>query len=59
MGDVRRRSGLTHKQINKILGVSLKGGGLSPHLFSIAQWMLPTEEHYDKLREHLDLKPYE
>ena len=43
MGDARRRSGLTHKQINKILGVSLKGGGLSPHLCSIAQWMLPTE----------------
>ena len=58
MGDARRRSGLTHKQINKILGVSLKGGGLSPHLFSIAQWMLPTEEHYNKLQEHMDLKPY-
>ena len=57
MGDARRRSGLTHKQINKILGVSLRGGGLSPHLFSIA-WMLPTEEHYNKLQEHMDLKPY-
>ena len=40
MGDARRRSGLTHKQINKLLGVV----SLSPHLFSIAQWMLPTKE---------------
>ena len=47
------------KQINKILGVSLKGGGLSPHLFSNAQWLLPTEEHYNILQEHVELKPYE
>ena len=59
MGDARRRSGLTHEQINKLLGVSLKGGGLSPQLSSIAQWMLPTEDHYDRLSEHMDLKPYD
>ena len=55
MGDARGRSGLTHKQINKLLGVV----SLSPHLFSIAQWMLPTKDHYNKLREHMDSKPYE
>ena len=61
MGDARRRTGLTCKQINTILGLSLKGGGMSSHYFGKCslQWMLPIEEHYNKLREHMDLKPYE
>ena len=28
------------------------------HYFALGQFTLPTEHHYNKLREHMDLKPY-
>ena len=61
MGDARGRTGLTLKQINKILGVSLNGGGMSSHYFGKCslQWTLPVEEQYNILRTHMVLKPYE
>lgn len=58
LNESRKQSRLTHKKINALLGLSLKGGGLSPHLFGTAQWILPTEQHYNILKQHMDLKPY-
>ena len=60
--DDARKTGLTKKQINHILGSTLLGGGVASHhfrLFKCGQFTLPTEEHYNKLEEHMDLKPYE
>ena len=31
----------------------------SRHYFGISQWTLPTEKNYNKLKEHMELKPYE
>ena len=59
LNDARKQANITHKQINIVLGVSLKGGELSPHLFGNAQWMLPTEAHYNILQQHMELKPYD
>ena len=59
LNEKRKQAKITHKSINKILNTSLKGGGLSPHYYGKAQWILPTEEHYNILRKHMDLKPYD
>ena len=32
---------------------------MAGHYFGKSQWELPTEQKYNKLREHMDLKPYE
>ena len=47
----RRRAGLSDYDMRKYLGLSLKGGGLLSHYWGRAQWLLPTSEHYQKLRQ--------
>ena len=32
---------------------------MARHYFEKLQWCLPTEEHCNTLKEHMDLKPYE
>ena len=56
LNDKRKQAILTVSDVKKLLGVSLKSGD---HYFTKSQWELPTEEKYNKLREHMDLKPYE
>ena len=56
LDDTRKRHNLTVNQIKQILGVSIKSGD---HYFSKSQWELPTEPKYNKLKQHMDLKPYE
>ena len=45
----KKQSLLTNKQINKILGSTLKGGGLSSHYWGKTQFIIPTRDKYDKL----------
>jgi hypothetical protein len=52
----RIQAKLIRKHINKLLGLSLKGGVLSPHLFTSAQWMLPTEEQGKNIKTTYGLK---
>ena len=33
LNNERKQANITHTQINKLLGLSLKGDGLSPHFF--------------------------
>ena len=56
LNDKRKQAIITVNDVKKLLGVSLKSGD---HYFTKSQWELPTEEKYNKLREHMDLKPYE
>eukprot|EP00973_Karenia_brevis_P055714 7747577-Karenia_brevis.AAC.1 len=62
LDDTRKKSGLSKKQVNSIIGSSLSGGGMASHYFGIltcGQFTLPTEIHYNNLKQHMDLKPYE
>jgi len=54
LDDTRVRANLTSKKCNEICG-----NHMATHYFNISQWVLPTEANYNKLREHMDLKPYE
>ena len=54
LDDTRVRANLTSKKCNEICG-----NQMATHYFNISQWVLPTEANYNKLREHMDLKPYE
>ena len=56
LDDARKRHNLTVNQIKQILGVSIKSGD---HYFSKSQWELPTEPKYNKLKQHMNLKPYD
>lgn len=51
LDDERERAGFSDKEMRHWLGVSLKGGGLLAHYWGRSQWVLPTEEHYYKLRK--------
>lgn len=43
--------GFNRKDINRIVGSSLSGGGMASHYVgNTDQWALPTEEHYNKMR---------
>ena len=46
------KSGLTNKQINKILGTAINGSGMAGHYFKLnkKEWYLPTKEKYKKLQ---------
>ena len=49
----KERAGLkTCKDVNRIIGSTLKGGGMATHYFNIdhTQWCLPTAEMYAKLQ---------
>ena len=62
LDDARKKAELTKKQVNSIIGSAPSGGGMATHYFGVhtcGQFTLPTEEHYIKLREHMDLKPYD
>lgn len=62
LDEARKKAGLTYKDVNKLLGSAITGGGMATHYFGIhtcGQWTLPTEKHYNKLKEHMELKPYE
>lgn len=54
LNESRQKANLTSKKCNEICG-----NQMAKHYFSIPQWSLPTEENYNKLKEHMDLKPYE
>ena len=56
MNEARKKANLTVNQTKEILNVSVKSGD---HYFTKSQWELPTETKYNKLKEHMDLKPYE
>ena len=56
LDNARTKAKISKKETNEICNVK---NCASRHYFDYAQWVLPTEEHYDKLREHMDLKPYE
>ena len=62
LNESKQNAGLTNKQVNAIIGTALTGGGMASHYFgklTCGQYALPTEEHYNKLKQHIDLKPYE
>jgi DNA modification methylase len=48
----KQKAELTSSDVHIILEVGNKGGGLASHYFGFSQWMLPTEEHYNKLKTH-------
>ena len=54
LNETRRKAGLASNKCDKICGNQMAG-----HYFGRSQWALPTEEHYNKLKQHMDLKPYE
>ena len=51
----RLKYGFTIKQINELCGVKARAN----HYFGSHQFEFLTEEHYNKLKEHMHLKPYE
>jgi len=62
LDEARIKAKLNKKQINEMLGSKLSGGGMATHYFgklTCCQFTIPTEEHYNILREHMELKPYE
>lgn len=46
-----KEAGYTDKQLRTMCGVSLKGGGLLCHYWGREQWMMPTEKHYNTLKQ--------
>ena len=56
LDEARIKANISRDETNKICNVRSIA---SKHYFSKSQWCLPTEELYNKLREHMDLKPYE
>ena len=56
LDNARTKAKISKKETNEICNVK---NSASRHYFDYTQWILPTEEHYIKLREHIDLKPYE
>ena len=54
--DARIKANITKKETNYICSVK---NTASRHYFDKSQWCLPIEEHYNKLKQHMDLKPYE
>jgi DNA modification methylase len=46
-----KKAGYTDKQLRTMCGVSLKGGGLLCHYWGREQWMMPTEKHYNTLKQ--------
>lgn len=51
--DALRASGLTQAEVGRRLGTQMQG-----HYFGRSQWEFPTEEHYNRMREFMSLKPY-
>ena len=51
----RIKRGFTIKRINELCGVKARAN----HYFGSHQFELISEEHYTKLRKHMDLKPYD
>ena len=54
LDNARICAGLSSKQCDEICGNQMSG-----HYFTKIQFALPTEENYNKLKQHMDLKPYE
>lgn len=46
-----KKAGYTDKQLRIMCDVSLKGGGLLCHYWGREQWMMPTEKHYNTLKQ--------
>jgi len=60
MRNEKKKSGLTHDDLNLILGGTRSGSGLVGHYLTDGQWMLPTAEMYAKLQTTgYFQKPYE
>lgn len=51
--DALRASGLTQAEVGRRLGTQMQR-----HYFGRSQWEFPTEEHYNRMREFIPLKPY-
>ena len=48
-----KRAGLNRQDMNRAIGTASTGGGMASHyLGKIAQWKLPTEQHYHALRQY-------
>ena len=45
-----QQAGYSDRDLRKLCGVSLKGGGLLGHYWGNAQWLIPIEKHYKKLQ---------
>ena len=56
LDEARIKANISRDETNKICNVR---NTAARHYFSRSQWCLPTEELYNKLREHMDLKPYD
>ena len=54
LNNARVYAGLSPKQCNELCGNQMAG-----HYFAKTQFRMPTEESYNKLKEHMNLKPYE
>lgn len=48
-----KHSGMTQADVCRMLGNQMAG-----HYFGRSQWLFPTEENYNKMREAMPLKPY-
>ena len=55
LDNARIKANLGRGETNYICNVRC----MDRHYFALGQFTLPTDEHYEKLREHMDLKPYE
>ena len=56
LDDARIRANLSKKETNIICDTK---NTASRHYFDTTQWCLPTEGHYNQLKKHMDLKPYD
>ena len=52
--DSLKKSGLTAADVDRRLGTQMSG-----HYFGRSQWVFPTREYYNKMREFMPLKPYD
>lgn len=51
--DALKESGLSQAEVDRRLG-----NNMASHYFGYSQWLFPTEENYNKMREWMPLKPY-
>lgn len=47
-----KKTQLTYKEINKLCGCGLLGGGISPHWFTKSQWSFIPQEHYEIIQNY-------
>lgn len=52
----RKRAKISDTEKRQYLGISLKGGGLLSHYWGYSQWIFPTKERYEQLRNCFEAK---